>query len=410
MTTERTGIELEEAVTLILDSLTEPERTELVPAMEANGRILAEDVYAPFDIPPFHRSPLDGFALRSEDLLGASVENPKSIRIIDTVYAGDWCRQKVGQGEGVRIMTGAAIPEGADCIIRLEDVEEGSCREKDAIQVDREMAHNQNFCFQGEDVAKGTPVLYKGIKLTYVEQGILSSLGMEEVKVYHTLKVALFSTGDELILPGTELSPGKIYDSNLFLLYARLCEFGIKPVIAKPLPDRTEDVVKAIRESCEAADLVITTGGVSAGDKDIFHEVLPALGAKRIFWKVNLKPGTPAMFSIYEGTPMFHLSGNPFAAATTFELLVRPFLAKAGRDEGLHINRIRAILDEDFTKGSKGRRFIRGRVKEGKVTIPPSGKHSSGMLASMSGCNCLIDIPAGSGELEKGSEVEVLLL
>ena len=107
---------------------------------------------------------------------------------------------------------------------------------------------------------------------------------------------------------------------------------------------------------------------------------------------------------------MFHLSGNPFAAATTFELLVRPFLAKAGRDEGLHINRIRAILDEDFTKGSKGRRFIRGRVKEGKVTIPPSGKHSSGMLASMSGCNCLIDIPAGSGELEKGSEVEVLLL
>ncbi len=410
MTTERIGIELEEAVTLITDSLKVMERTELVPAMEANGRILAEDIYASFDIPPFHRSPLDGFALRSEDLSGASGDNIKSIQIIDTVYAGDWCRMKAGQGEGIRIMTGAAIPEGTDCVIRMEDVEEKVFEGRAFIQVDRELVHNQNICFQGEDVAKGTPVLCKGTKMTYVELGILSSLGMEEIKVYQTLKVALFSTGDELVLPGTSLKPGKIYDSNLFLLYARLCEFGISPVTARTLPDQTEEVVKAIKESSEDADLIITTGGVSAGDKDIFHEVLPVLGAKRIFWKVNLKPGTPAMFSFYEGTPMFHLSGNPFAAATTFELLVRPFLAKAGRDEGLHINRAKAILDKEFTKGSQGRRFIRGKLNAGRVIIPPSGKHSSGMLASMSGCNCLVDIPAGSGKLDKDCEVEVLLL
>jgi molybdopterin molybdotransferase len=407
---EQIGIELEQAVEIILNTGNRMKRTQSVFTKEANGRILAEDIYASFDNPPFHRSPLDGFALRSKDLVGASKEMPKPIRVIDTVYAGGFCNQTLNQGEAVRIMTGAPIPDGADCVIRLEDINGGFNEENTLILVDRELEQYENFCFKGEDVKKGTLLLQKDVKLTYIEQGILSSLGVEQVKVYDKLRVAVFATGDELVEPGTELKPGKIYDSNLLMLYARLCEFGITPVIAKHLSDEPEKVAGAIKVSCERVDLVITTGGVSVGDKDIFHEVLPLLKAERLFWKVNLKPGTPAMFAIYEGVPMFHLSGNPFAAATTFELLVRPYIAKAGRDESLYTVRTKAVLEDDFIKVSNGRRFIRGKMEAGKVSIPPAAKHSSGMLASMTGCNCLIDIPAGSMELYKGSEVEILFL
>lgn len=407
---EQIGIELEQAVEIILNSVGEMERTQFVFTKEANGRILAEDIYAPFDNPPFHRSPLDGFALRSEDLVGASKRAPKSIQVIDTVYAGGCCNKTVNQGEAVRIMTGAPIPDGADCVIRLEDIKEVLNVEKTFILVDRELTHNENFCFKGEDVKKGTLLLQKGVKLTYIEQGILSSLGIEQIKVYDQLKVAVFATGDELITPGTELKPGKIYDSNLLMIYARLCEFGITPIIANHLSDDPDKVAQAIRESFKNADIVVTTGGVSVGDKDIFHEVLPILGAERLFWKVNIKPGTPAMFAIYEDKPMFHLSGNPFAAATTFELLVRPYIAKASMDETLYTKRRKVVLEDDFIKISKGRRFIRGKEEDGKVSIPPAKWHSSGMLASMAGCNCLIDIPAGSEELHKGDEVEILLL
>jgi molybdopterin molybdotransferase len=407
---EQIGIELEQAVEIILNNGKRMERTQWVLTREANGRILAEDIYASFDNPPFHRSPLDGFALRSEDLVGASKEMPKSIQVIDTVYAGGYCEQTVNKEEAVRIMTGAPIPEGADCVIRLEDIKEGFDEKKTSILVDLELERYENFCFKGEDVKKGTLLLQKGVKLTYIEQGILSSLGIEQVKVYDKLKAAVFATGDELIEPGTELKPGKIYDSNLLMIYSRLCEFGITPVIAKHLSDEPEKVASTIKECSERVDLVITTGGVSVGDKDIFHEVLPTLNAERLFWKVNLKPGTPAMFAIYKGVPMFHLSGNPFAAATTFELLVRPFIARGGRDESLYTMRKKAVLEDDFIKISNGRRFIRGKVEEGKVSIPPAAEHSSGMLASMAGCNCLIDIPAGTMELHKGSMVEILLL
>ncbi len=407
---EQIGIELEQAVEIILNSVDEMERTQLIFTKEANGRILAEEIYAPFDNPPFHRSPLDGFALRSEDLTGASKAAPKSIQVIDTVYAGGYCNKTVKQGEAVRIMTGAPIPDGADCVIRLEDIEEVPSDEKTCILVDKELKHNENFCFKGEDVKKDTLLLQKGVKLTYIEQGILSSLGFDQIKVYDKLRAAVFATGDELVPPGIELTPGKIYDSNLLMIYARLCEFGITPIIAKHVSDDPVKVAEAIKMSCKSVDFVVTTGGVSVGDKDIFHEVLPILGAKRLFWKVNLKPGTPAMFAIYEGKPMFHLSGNPFAAATTFELLVRPYIAKAGMDESLYTKRKKVILEDDFIKISKGRRFIRGKAEDGKVSVPPAAKHSSGMLASMAGCNCLIDIPAGSDELHKGDEVEILLL
>lgn len=404
---EQIGIELEQAINILLEYGREIEKTQNIGIWDANSRILAEDIYSPIDNPPFDRSPLDGFALRSQDLSGASKTKPKKIAVVEAINAGNYSNKEIKEGQAARIMTGAPMPKGTDCVIRLEDVEE---IEETNILVNKELKHYENYCFKGEDVKIGDPILSKGEKITYIEQGILASVGFDKVKVFERPKVALYATGDEVIEPGQDLYPGKIYDSNLTLLYSRLGELGFTPVIAKHLPDDPGIVAKELKKASKDADIIITTGGVSAGDKDIFHEVLPIMNAKRLFWKVKLKPGTPVMFATYEDTAMFHLSGNPFAAATTFELLVRPYLSKVSRDVTIATRRKMGLLENDFPKESIGRRFIRAREEGGRVTIPLSHKHASGILSSMKGCNCLIDIPAGSPKLSKGTKVEVVLL
>lgn len=384
--------------------------TEEISTLEVNSRILAEDIYAPMNNPPFDRSPLDGFALRSEDVIDASKSNQIRLSVVDTVYAGEYCETPVQKGQAIRIMTGAPIPKGADCVIRIEDVEEVNNSNVPAVLIGTKLKHHENYCFLGEDVKEGELILQAGQKLTYIEQGILASMGIAKVKVFKKVKAGLYVTGDELMPLGSELKPGKIYDSNLQLLHARLCELGIEPVIAKYLPDDASVSASKLKEGISNVDFILTTGGVSVGDKDILHEVLPLLGAKRLFWKVKLKPGTPAMFAMYENKPMFHLSGNPSAAAITFELLVRPFLSELSHDKTVATRRRKAVLKNSFIKESKGRRFVRARVEDGEVTIPPAGKHASGILSSMQGCNCLIDIPAGSGALQEDCQIDIILL
>lgn len=407
---EQIGIELEQAVELILHHGVEQIKTHIIPVMKANGAILAEDIYAPINNPPFDRSPLDGFALRAGDSSHASKKHPVTLRVIDTVYAGGFCDKRLNAGEAVRIMTGAPIPFGADCVIRQEDTGFTPGKSEYTVEIYRELKVHQNYCFLGEDIKKGQMLLKAGTKITYIEQAILSSVGIMQVVVCQKPRVALFVTGDEVVPPGSQLKNGKIYDSNLTLLYNRLKEFQMEPVVAEYLPDQPEIIAEIIKKVSESVDIIITTGGVSVGAKDIFHEVYPMLQLERIFWKVKLKPGTPAMFSMYQGIPMLNLSGNPFAAITTFELLARPLLAKLSCDEGLNTVRIKGVLAQPFTKTSGARRFLRGNLIEGKVHIPPTEQHASGILASMAGCNCLVDIKAGTNPLDMGNEVEVILL
>lgn len=409
------GIELEQALDIILENGKETNKVEELSLWETNECVIAEDIFSTINNPPFDKSPLDGFALRSQDLQGASKDNPMKLAVVDTIYAGGYSSKEIEVGQAARIMTGAPMPKGTDCVIRLEDIEEieaeeGIKKELPYILVGKELKRHENYCFQGEDVKKGSLILSKGEKITYIEQGILASIGLDKVKIYEKPKVALLVTGDELVAPGKNLSKGKIYDSNLTLLYSRLSELGFKPIIADYLSDDPELAAKELKKISETVDVIVTTGGVSVGDKDIFHEVLPIMDAKRLFWRVNLKPGTPAMFSTYQDTVMFNLSGNPFAAITTFELLVRPYLAKASRDKTIVSKRKKAVLGNDFSKASKGRRFIRAKEENGTVTIPEATKHASGILSSMKGCDCLIDIPAGSPKLVKGTEVEIVTL
>ena len=402
---DKIGIELEEAQALIRHHISPVTDTEVTGVLHAAGRILAEDIYAAVDQPPFPRSPLDGYAFRSRDVADASEEAPVVLQVAARVCAGEWCGRMVGAGEVVRIMTGAPMPEGADCVIRQEEVE----RRGEQILVPHPMKEYENYCFQGEDVKAGTLLVERGSTLGYIEQGILAAGGYDQVTVYRKPRIALFDTGDELVQAGEPLRPGKIYDANLQLLYGRLEELGYRPVTAKALGDDVDAVAEAIRQAAAQADLVITTGGVSVGEKDIFHQVLPCLGAERLFWRIRMKPGTPALFALSDGTPMIHLSGNPFAALATFELLAKTALERLSGDRRLQEKRTRAILANSFRKTGR-RRFLRGRLEDGMVTLPPTGMHASGVLSSMRGCNCLVDVPSSEKPLAAGDPVEVILL
>ena len=252
-------------------------------------------------------------------------------------------------------------------------------------------------------------MIEKGTKLGYVEQAILASMGCAKVPVYKMPRIALLTTGDEVTTPGSELLPGKIYNSNQTMIAARMNEFGIRPVIIETIKDDPDVMAERLKEIAPDVDVVITTGGVSVGKKDIMHGALPKIGAERIFWRVMLKPGTPTIFSVYKGLPIISLSGNPFGAMANFELLVRPMLAKMMQDPSILPIRLQSKMADPFPKASRGRRFIRGIWKEGRVYMP-DGLHSSGVLSSLQGCNCMVDIKPGTDKLSEGDEVEIVLI
>ena len=319
----RTRIELEEARALLAESV-RPLGVEQVSRQEALGRTLAEDVTAPLDQPPFDRSPLDGYALRSADLTGASPEHPVSLRVVETVYAGGVPSRALGPGEAIRIMTGAMLPRGCDCVLQHERTDNGLKQ----VQIYAALSPHDNYCDRGEDYRTGEVLLPAGTVVDAAAVGVLASAGLSSVPVRRRPVVRVLSTGDEVVSPDLHPLPaGKIYGSNQELLTARLRELGVSDVKGLLIGDDPREVADTMAQLLGECDLLITTGGVSAGDKDIFHEALPLLGAERVFWKVNLKPGTPAMYSLWQGQPILSLSGNPFAAAATFELLARPLLA-----------------------------------------------------------------------------------
>lgn len=399
------GVELEEAISLILKSIDKIEKYEELNLIEAEGRVISDDIFAPINNPPFNRSPLDGYVLIDSDTKSASRKNPKKLKVIDRVFAGGYSKKVLSEGEAIRIMTGAKIPEGANCVIRQENTDYGI----DEVEIYEELSAYDNYCFSGEDIKKGDLLIKNDEVLSYVHLGILSSMGYEKVKVKVKPKIALIITGDEVCRPGETLNIGKIYDSNLHLISARLSGFGLKPTNGEIVSDSEEKLGLKITEIINEVDLIITTGGVSVGERDILHEVLPMIGAKRVFWKVNLMPGTPAIYSLYKDKPILSLSGNPFAALATFELLARPILAKLSGNDNLKTKNTIGIMKDEFNKKSSKRRFIRARFENGVVSLLEN-KHSSGMLASMIGCNCLIDIKKGTEKLGVGDMVNVVLL
>lgn len=396
---------LESALALLLSHAAPVPGRETVPLSCARGRVAAQDIASPIPVPPFDRSPLDGYALNSRDIAGASRERPVRLRVIGEACAGCGEHFSVARGEALRIMTGAPIPEGCDCVIRQEDTDEGM--EYAAIYA--RVSSGENICRAGEDVAQGACVVRAGERITSAHVGVLASLGVTQVNVYARVRAALLCTGDELVQPGEALPYGKIYDANRAALTARLSELGVQAHVLNSEGDDPEHVAAALQRAAQDADILLTTGGVSVGKKDIFHSVLPRMGAQRLFWQVAMKPGSPLLCGLYEGKLLICLSGNPFAALACFELFAKPVLARLeGSTERIN-PRTKAVLRGVFAKKSRGRRLIRARCEGGNVYLTGEN-HSSGSLASMIGCNCLIDIPAGSDALSEGEPVEVIWL
>lgn len=375
---------------------------ETVSLEDAFYRILAQDIYATIDQPPFHKSAVDGYAFHFNESKDASKDAPLQLEVIETIYAGHVGTKEVKEGQAVQIMTGASVPDSCDCVIRLEDTND----DMHHLEIYKSCQHFDNICQKGEDFKEGNLLLKKGTKLDYICLGVLSSIGLKEVDVYQPIRIVLCTTGDEIVMPGNDLPDGKIYDSNYILLSARLKELGYPISKHIHIQDDAKNCGELLEKLSHEYDLILSTGAVSVGKKDILHDALEYAGAKKIFWRVKLKPGTPAIFSMLNGTPIVSLSGNPFAASCTFEVLARYALSIVAQDESLKIEPTQATILCDFRKKSPQRRFIRAIYKDGHVSIP-TGMHSSNELGSMIGCNALIDVEAGNQGIEKGSLVRV---
>lgn len=396
---------LESALALMLSQAQTVRETEDVSLSAALGRVAAQDVLAPVQAPPFDRSPLDGYCLHSGDIAAASPESPARLSVVGEACAGCTERFHVPEGCALRVMTGAPVPPECDCVVRQEDTDEGM----NTVRVFRPVGHGKNVCYAGEDVARGDCVLHRGEAVTAAHIGVLASLGVTRVTVYRRVRAVLLSTGDELVQPGQMLTYGQIYDANRAVLTARLAELGVEAMALDSAEDEPETVARLLEEAARSADVLITTGGVSVGKKDIMHRVLPCMGARRLFWKVAMKPGSPLLCGVYQDRLMICLSGNPFAALACFEVFASPVLRKLAGQTEVSLRRGKGRLTGGFPKASPGRRLIRARC-EGDCVHLTGSNHSSGSLFSMIGCNCLIDIPAGSGPLQEGDEVEVILL
>lgn len=399
-------ISLEEAVFQVCSHVTPAKDILEIPLEEAGGYVLAEDIYAELDNPPFSRSAVDGYAIFSGDSLGADREHPVKLKVRECVYAGtDVTNLAQEEKTAFWIMTGGQFPAGCDCAVRQEDTDYG----EETVSLYREYRPYENYCFQGEDYKKGSLLLKKNTRLSFEEQGIIAGLGRETVKVWRKPVISVFTTGDELNQPGRPLTPGKIFDSNGMMVASRIRELGFEVKRREQVEDKPEILADKLRKACEDSDIIITTGGVSVGKKDILHQALPMLGAERIFWRVNIQPGTPTIFSVYQNTVILSLSGNPFGAMANVELLLRPMLGTFVHSEKLKMQSMRGILMEDFPKKSKNTRFVRAFYEDGEVHLT-KGIFSSGAVASLRECNCLLEAAAGTQGIKKGETVRVRML
>lgn len=379
-------ISLEEAIEILNNNVNNLDIEE-VDLIDGLNRVISENIYAQINNPPFNKSAMDGYALISNN---TELSNRK-FKVIDKVYAGGVCSSAVNEDTAVRIMTGAPIPKGANAVIKQEDV----TLEDDFIILKKNINENENICIKGEDISKGSLLLKSSKKLDYADIGILASSGINKMKVYKKPKIAFISTGDEVVDIGLALGEGKIYNSNKYSILSRIKELGYEAKYIAHINDNFHEIGSYIEEISNEVDLIITTGGVSVGEKDLLKDAIDTTSGEKLFWKITIKPGSAVLCSRVNKSIVISLSGNPTAALTTFELLVKPTLEKLSGYQEIKINREKAILSKDIKKKSPQRRFIRGYVEVNNckqyvhITQTKSG---NGILSSAINSNCIIEI------------------
>jgi len=412
-------ISVDQALDQILSSVAVLE-AEPAPILETMGQVLAEDIYATFDIPPLDNSAMDGYAVRSEDTAGASPQSPRLLRVVDTVMAGSISEREVVPGTAIRIMTGAPIPRGADAVARFEITD--AAQRKDAtreVAILAEIKAGNDLRRAGEDIAKGARVLGKGTLIRPAEVGVLASLGRPEVAVIRRPRVAILVTGNELVDINKLLPRGKIYDSNTYSLAALVRRYGGIPQVLGLASD-SEDLMRAKLNQSLDADMLITTGGVSMGDFDVVKDVLAREG-ELVFWRVRMRPGNPLAFGRIKGRSkegvakeIVHLGlpGNPVSVMVTFEVFARPAMLKMMGRENLAKPMIEAIIEEPIANDGGFRIFARAIVEErnGQYFARLTGPQGSGILTSMSRANGLVVVTEDRLRVEKGETVPVMML
>jgi molybdopterin molybdotransferase len=396
-------IEHPEAVRLVLEN-THRLPAEDVPLVEARGLALAEDVRARFDSPPFDNSAVDGYAVRSGD-----AEAGRTFRVVDEAPAGRPAAKSVGEGEAIKIFTGGVIPEGADAVVMVENTSGWG----EEFELKKAASPEQNVRGSGEDVREGAVILSAGTEIGPPEIALAATQGYGRLPVYRRPEVVILSTGTELVEPGErELEPGEIYDSNSFAMIAQAEEVGARARRVSAASDDAEVLRNAVKEALETADVVVTSGGVSVGEKDLVKGTMLELGVEQVFWGVKFKPGKPLFFGVHEGASVFGLPGNPVSAMVCFELFVRPALVKMMGREDKGRPRIQVYFEEDV-------RNTFGRMHAMRVSIQQTekgwlarsvGAQGSGLVSSLTKADALALIGPESEGVRAGEPVEAIVL
>jgi molybdopterin molybdotransferase len=391
----------EEARKIILDSVV-PLGMEKVEILSAVGRVLAEDVAAPWDMPLWDNTAMDGYAVSSDDCPAGA-----TLKLAGFLPAGGHMTTEVERGSAVKIMTGAPIPPGADAIVPYEETEERG----EQVLIKTAVKRGDHIRFKGEDVKTGETVLPLGTLLRPSEISMLASFGKIFVPVHRRVRVAILSTGDELMEPGETLVPGKIINSNSLALAAAVKQAGGIPVMLGIARDNRESLREKMAEGLKA-DVLITSAGVSAGDCDYVRDVLDELMVTQAFWKVDIKPGRPTAFGLRDGKPVFSLPGNPVSSLLTFEEFVRPALLKMMGHCRVLRPLVKATLKGGVSKKPGRVNFIRVAVEHenGEFVVRSAGKQDTGYLKTLLLADGIAIIPADQDGLKAGDRVDVHLL
>jgi len=418
------------ALKIILNNV-RPLKEQKVHLTEGLNRILAENIYAPENLPPFVNSAMDGYAVKAKDTKLATPEKPVILRLLEDLPAGYLPRRKINTGETIKIMTGAILPAGADAVVRVEDTRICKNNGKTVVEIFHSVVQGENIRQIGEDVKKGKLVLTKGKLIRAQEIALLAALGMKWIKVYPKPQVAILTTGDELVEVEEKLNPGKIRDSNSYMLSAEVFNAGGIPLRYGIIPDKKKILENKLKEAIKTADLLLTSAGVSVGEYDLVKDCLLELGFKLKFHTLAIRPGKPLLFGLLKNKPIFGLPGNPVSAMVTFKIFVRPAILKMqgmnhsgsprsctqGRgsyrgENNYSLPEGEAVIEEKIVKKQGLRYYLRGKLKkmDGQFYVCTTGPQGSGIISSLTKADCLIVLPEEKKVVKKGERVEILFL
>ncbi|HCJ66696.1 MAG TPA: hypothetical protein DHV62_05050 [Elusimicrobia bacterium] len=390
---------------------------EKVHLTEGLNRILAENIYASENLPPFFNSAMDGYAVKAKDTKSATSGRPAILKLVEDLPAGNLPTKKIKTGETIKIMTGAILPTGADAVVRVEDTKEviTSSYKKNGetrVKIYQSVSKDENIRQIGEDVKKGELVLKKGKLIRAQEIALLAALGREWVKVYRQPLVAILTTGDELVEIKEKLNPGKIRDSNSYMLFAETLNAGGIPLRYGIIPDKEDILENKLREAIRSADLLLTSAGVSVGEYDLVKKCLLKLGFRLRFHTLAIRPGKPLLFGLLKNKPVFGLPGNPVSAMVTFKMFVRPAILKMRGQNDYSLPRGEAIIEEKVVKKEGIKYYLRGKLGKvnSKFYVRTTGPQGSGIISSLTNADCLVVLPEGKTVLNKGEKVEILFL